>query len=309
MRAMQLTATPQGLRLLAAELPTPHPAPGEVLVRVCAAGVTPTELIWYPTTHTNEGAPRKGAVPGHEFSGVVAAVGAAVNDVRVGDAVYGMNDWFAQGATAEFCVTAPASLAHKPARLTHSEAAAAPIGALTAWQGLVQRAQVQPGDRVLVHGGAGAVGAFAVQIARMRGAHVLATVAEKDLDFVRSLGAAEAIDYKATRFEDAVGAVDVVFDTVGGETLKRSWAVLRPDGRLATIAAEVENTRDVRAKEAFFIVTPDRGQLEEIARLIDAGQLRVFVKAEVPLAKAGTAYEGKLQANGKPGKVVVNIAG
>ena len=131
--------------------------------------------IWYPTSHTKTGEKRTAAVPGHEFSGVIAALGADVEGFEVGREVYGMNDWFADGATAEYCLAQPAAVAPKPPRLTHIEAASVPIAALTAWQGLVERARLQPGESVLIHGGAGAVGLFAVQLARLRGAHVIAT--------------------------------------------------------------------------------------------------------------------------------------
>ena len=160
---------------------SPEPGEGELLIRVHAAGVTPTELGWYPTNYAKDGSPRKGAVPGHEFSGVVAALGKNANGFQEGQEVYGMNDWFADGATAEFCVTQAQSIALKPATLTYEEAATVPIGALTAWQGLLDRAKIQPGERVLVHGGGGAVGIFAVQLAHLHGAHVIATASPKQL--------------------------------------------------------------------------------------------------------------------------------
>src|SRR4030095_12701778 len=129
------------------------------------AGVIATELRWYPTTHTKTGGDRSSAIPGHEFSGVVAALGAGTGDWAVGDEIYGMNDWFAEGATAQFCLARPASVARKPERLSHAEAASVPISALTAWQGLLERARLRAGERVLIHGGAGSVGLFAVQLA------------------------------------------------------------------------------------------------------------------------------------------------
>src|SRR6187402_2231947 len=173
------------------EISKPRPNAEEVLVAVHAAGVTPSELVWYPTTHTADGSVRESAVPGHEFSGMVEAVGTAVLDLQPGDAVYGMNDWFAAGATADFCVAKAASLALKPESLSHERAATTPIGALTAWQGLLDRARLQSGERVLVHGGAGAVGLYAVQLAHIHGAHVIATASEGDMDLVRRLGADE----------------------------------------------------------------------------------------------------------------------
>lgn len=147
MKAMQLNNAKRGPVLIPVDVPKPELGADEVLVHVHAAGVTPTELLWYPTTHTKEGAARTGAVPGHEFSGVVAAVGKNVRGFKVGDEVYGMNDWFADGATAEFCVTLPQNIARKPATLTYEAAATVPIGALTAWQGLLERARIKPGGR------------------------------------------------------------------------------------------------------------------------------------------------------------------
>ena len=287
----------------------PHAGPGEVLVRVCAVGVTRTELVWYPTTHQKNGEARVGAVPGHEFSGVVAEVGEGVTGFATGDAVYGMNDWFADGATAEFCVTQASSLAQKPGTRSHVEAASVPIGALTAWQGLFDRAKLKAGERVLVHGGAGAVGVFAVQLAKRHGAEVIATASAKTLEFVKGLGADAVIDYKAERFEDKVKDVDVVFDTVGGETAVRSLAVMREGGRLISIAAGGEATTDARVREAFFIVEPKQAQLVEVGRLLDEGELNTFVDAVVSLDEADEAYSGAVTERLGYGKVVVRVSG
>jgi NADPH:quinone reductase-like Zn-dependent oxidoreductase len=300
MRAMQVNRTIPGPALVAAELPQPQPAAGEVLIRVHAVGVTPTELGWYPTTQAKDGTPRKGAVPGHEFSGVVAGLGENVSGFEVGQEVYGLNDWFADGATAEFCITQPASIAPKPATLTHEEAATVPIGALTAWQGLLERTKIQRGERVLVHAAAGSVGIFAVQLARLHGAHVIATASSRNLKLVAELGAAEVIDYQASRFEEQTDKVDVVFDGVGGETLDRSWGMLKPGGRLVTIV-------DHRNKDVFFIVEPNQEQLIEVGKLLDAGKLKTFLGPVVPLAKASNAYSGDIAKTGRHGKVVVAI--
>ena len=150
----------------------------------------------------------------------------------------------------------PRILRGSPATLSHEAAASVPIGALTSWQGLIDRAKLEPGERVLVHGGAGAVGLYAVQLAHIHGARIITTVSAQDIDFVKRLGADEVIDYKASRFEKEVRDVDVVFDAVGGDTLERSWGLLRPGGRMITIAADSEGTADQRVKDAFFIVEP-----------------------------------------------------
>lgn len=307
MKAMQVNKSDQGPVLIPSELQKPEVGLGEILVHVHAAGVTPTELLWYPTTHTKSGAERERAVPGHEFSGVIAAIGKDVQDFAVGDEVYGMNDWFADGATADFCITLPQNIAGKPATLSHEAAASVPIGALTSWQGLIDRAKVKQGERVLIHGGAGAVGLYAVQLAHNRGARVITTVSARDIDFVKRLGADQAIDYKACLFEKEVRDMDVVFDAVGGDTLERSWGVLKPDGRMITIAADSEGTDDQRVKNAFFIVEPNQKQLVEIAKQLDAGHLRAFVKTSVPLNEASAAYSGEVKQKGGYGKIVITV--
>jgi NADPH:quinone reductase-like Zn-dependent oxidoreductase len=303
---MQVNKAGQEPVLILAELKKPEPGLGEILIHVRAAGVTPTELLWYPTTHTKSGTTRMRAVPGHEFSGVITAIGKDVQDFEVNDEVYGMNDWFSDGATAEFCITLPQNVARKPTTLSHEAAASVPIGALTSWQGLIDRAKLEPGESVLIHGGAGAVGLYAVQLAHIRGARVITTVSAQDIDFVKRLGADEAIDYKSSRFEKEVRAVDVVFDAVGGDTLERSWGVLRADGRMITIAADSENTTDQRVKDAFFIVEPNQKQLIEIAKQLDAGHLRAFVKTAVPLKEACVAYSGGVKSG--YGKIVIVVS-
>jgi NADPH:quinone reductase-like Zn-dependent oxidoreductase len=311
MRAMRLAnATAGAVKFAAAEVPQPKPGAAEVLVRVRAAGVTPTELIWYPTTHTKDGAARTNAIPAHEFSGVVAEAGSDVHDFRVGQEIYGMNDWFADGALAEYCIAKPSDIAPKPAKLSHIEAATVPIAALSAWQGLIDRAQLHPGQRALIHGASGGVGVFAVQLAHGRGAYVIATAAARNRDFVKQLGADEFIDYRAQRFEDFARDIDVVFDCVGGEIFDRSFRVLKPAGRVITIAASAEaEAADKRRKQAFFIVEPNQKQLPEVTKLIDAGKLKTFVDAVVPLADAAGAYDGSLKNRHGRGKIVVDIAG
>lgn len=287
--------------------PQPTPAPGVVLVRVRAAAVTPTELLWYPTSHTKSGTKRAGAIPGHEFSGVVAAADESAGSLELGLEVFGMNDWFSDGAMAEFCMAPISSLAPKPPSLSHPEAASVPISALTAWQGLMDRAKIQPGARVLVHGGAGAVGVYAVQLAKLHGAQVIATASAGDAAFVKELGAEQVIDYRTSSFEQSVSGMDVVFDTVGGDTLKRSWSVLKPQGRMITIAAAEENATDPRAKDAFFIVEPNGKQLMAIAELLEKRQLRPFVGAVIPLSRGAEAYAGAVTRQHR-GKVVVSFA-
>jgi NADPH:quinone reductase-like Zn-dependent oxidoreductase len=286
------------------EVPTPSPGRGEILVRVHATAVTPTEIAWAPSKVTRSGAPRPLPITlGHEFSGEVAALGAGTNGLAVGGAIYGMSDWFAEGADAEYCLATPGEVAPKPRSLGHVEASVVPISALTAWQALIERAKVEPGQRVLIHGGAGGVGLFGVQLARWRGAHVITTVSPRSVDLVRSLGADQVIDYNSQRFEDVASGVDVVLDTVGGETFHRSRAILTPNGKLVTVAASSEQTPDPEIEAAFFIVEANAAQLREVAALIDAGQLRPIVDEVFPLARARDAYAHRT----KSGKAVLRI--
>jgi NADPH:quinone reductase-like Zn-dependent oxidoreductase len=235
-------------------------------------------------------------------------LGEETNGFDIGQEVYGMNDWFADGAMAEYCLTSPTSLAPKPPSLTHVEAAAVPIGALTAWQGLFDRARLQAGEHVLVHGGAGAVGIFAIQLARLHGGHVTATASARNHAFVAQLGAEKVIDYRAVRFEDNVRDMDVIFDMVGSDTLQRSWAVLKPGGRMITIAADNETTTDDRVKQAFFIVEPNHEQLTQISSLLEAGDLQPVVDVVLPLSQASAAYMGDVKQRRGRGKMVIAVA-
>ncbi|MBM9620304.1 NADP-dependent oxidoreductase [Streptomyces zhihengii] len=299
---------PEVLRIVETERPAPGPS--EVLVRVHAAGVNPTDL-WHRETGGLLG---ERPVPlGWDVSGTVEAVGLGVTMYRPGDAVYGMPRLpRPAGAYAEF-LTAPARhLALRPAGLSHTEAAALPVAALTAWQSLVDTAGVGPGQRVLVHAAAGGVGHLAVQIAKARGAHVTGTASGPKHAFVKALGADEVVDYRETDFTEAVKDVDVVLDAVGGEYGPRSLEVLRPGGMLVSIASPAEayladaaRQRGLRA--GFTIVEPDNGGLREIAALVESGRLRVHVDAVLPLAEAGRAHE--LLAGGTVrGKVVLAVA-
>ena len=218
-----------------------------------------------------------------------------------------MNDWFSDGAMAEYCLTQPASIAKKPGRLTHVEAASVPIGALTAWQGLFDRARLRAGERLLVHGGAGGVGIFAIQLARSVGARVTATASTRNLAFVSQLGAEQVIDHRAVRFEERVRDLDVVFDTVGGETLQRSWGLLGPGGRIITIASDSESATDPGVKAAFFIVEPNHDQLTRIGDLLEAGELKPVVDAVLPLRQASAAYTGEPGRRHGRGKLVVAV--
>ncbi|MFJ5136493.1 NADP-dependent oxidoreductase [Streptomyces sp. NPDC088707] len=276
--------------LVEREVERPEPGLGEVLVRVHAAGVNPVD--W--KTRAGGALIEWGAVPavGWDVSGTVEAVGPGVGILRPGDEVFGMPLFPRQaGAYAEYVVAPARHLAPKPASLTHVEAAALPLAALTAWQALVDAADVRPGERVLVHAAAGGVGHLAVQIAKARGAYVIGTASAGKHDLVRELGADEVVDYRETPFEDVVSDVDVVLDGIGGETAERSLKVLRDGGRLITLPGpdDVPAAQDgVRA--SWVLVEPDHLGLREIAALVESGRLRPVVDVVVPLAEAAKAH-------------------
>jgi NADPH:quinone reductase-like Zn-dependent oxidoreductase len=306
MKAIYLKKKGGADSLVPGEMPTPTPKAGEVLVKVYATAVMPTELDWEPTFKLASGEPRPfPVVLSHEFSGEVEAIGANVGSVKVGEEVYGLNDWYTNGAQAEYCVVAANAVTRKPKSLKHSESAVTPISALTAWQGLFEKAKLERNQRVLIHGGSGAVGAFAVQLARWCGARVTATASVENIEFVRALGADQVIDYHTTKFEDVVCDMDVVFDGVGGETMERSWKVLAASGKLITIVG-ASGEADQRSRDAFMLVRADGEQLARLGGMIDAGELRVFVEAVYPLANAREAYE-RAQEGKKRGKVALSV--
>ena len=293
MRAIRVHSR-EGTRAMVCEkVAIPRPASGEALVRVHAAGITPTEFTWNSTFVRRDGKERLPIVPGFEFSGTVAALGQGVSDFAVGEEVYGLLDFWRDGAAADYVVVDAAYLALKPGSIDHVRAAAIPLSGLTAWQALFDHGNLKPGERVLVHGAAGGVGSYAVQLAHHRGAHVRATASAGRETYQRDLGADEVIDYPGERFEERVGKVDLVLDTVGGETLERSWSVVRAGGTLVTIVGDVSDDRakatGIRAVS--MLVEPHRSELIEIARQVDTGALRSMVDATFPLESAREAYE------------------
>src|SRR5215831_10279363 len=307
MKAVYLAKKGGAESLIAGEILQPSPDPRQVLVRVHATAIMPTEVYWIPTFQTQSGGPRPfPIVLGHEFSGVIQNAGPNVSGFQVGEEVFGLNDWFTNGAQAEYCVVDETGLARKPKSLNHTEAAVVPISALTAWQGLFEKANLQRGQRVLIHGAAGSVGMFAVQLARWRGARVIATASTGNLDFVRALGADQVIDYRKTRFEDVICDVEVVFDPVGGETLERSWNVLKPNGRLVTVATTSGESSESRVHDAFMIVRADGSLLAQIATMIDDGELRVFLGQTFELAEAREAY-ARAGQGGSRGKIALRV--
>jgi NADPH:quinone reductase-like Zn-dependent oxidoreductase len=291
------------------DAPQPSLQPGDALVRVVATSITKTELTWDETYRDCDGGPRTPSIPGHEFAGIVDALAPEAVGVRVGDAVYALSSFCRNGSAAEFLAIRAGDLALKPHSLNFEQAAAVPLAGLTAWQALFDHAQLEKGERVLIHGAAGGVGTYAVQLANWKGAEVIATASAKDHNFLRELGASQVIDYTNERFEEKVKDVDVVLDAVGGETQQRSWDVLCRDGILISIVGPVadENAASRGLRGAFFIVEPNRAQLIQLGQLIDSGTLRVVVGAVLPLARAREAFE-QGPAGHKPGKIVLQVA-
>lgn len=291
------------------DAPRPKPSAGEVLVRIHAAGVNPVDwkvragylkdVIAYPMP----------MIPGWDVSGVVEATGPNVTRLKKGDEVYGQPDVVRNGTYAEFAVVPESELALKPRSVDHVHAASVPIAALTAWQGLFDVGGLRTGQKVLIHGAAGGIGSFGVQLARWKGAHVIGTASGSNQEFLRNLGAELAIDYEKARFDDHVHDVDVVFDTIGGDTLKRSWKVLKKGGILVstveTPSAEEAPAHGVRAALVSMQVDPD--QLAEIAKLVDSGMLRPIVEAVFPLSEARHAQELSQTGHAR-GKIVLKIA-
>ena len=293
------------------ERPRPEPIATEIRVRVQAAGVNPVD--W--KTRAGLGAAAQWGMPltvGWDVAGVVDAVGPGVTRFAVGDPVFGM-PWFPRQAAAyaEY-VTAPSRhFARRPEQLGVVEAGGLPLAGLTAWQCLVDVARVQPGQRVLVHAGAGGVGHLAVQIAKARGAHVVATASAAKHDLLAELGVDEAVDYRSRRFEEVVEPVDVVYDLIGGDVSLRSLDVLRPDGIMITLpsaaaAAAIGPARERGFTAVGMLVEPDGDGLEELAGLVAAGALRVLVAETFPLDRAADAH--RLGEQGRTtGKIVLTV--
>jgi NADPH:quinone reductase-like Zn-dependent oxidoreductase len=307
MKAVRLHGRGGPAQLVYEDAPQPQPGPGEALARVGASGVIANELKWDETYQTVTGAPRPFPIPGHDLSGVVVAVGPDVTGVATGDAVYALIAFGRDGADADYVIALPSELAPRPRTLDDTQAGAVPLSALTAWQALFVHGGLSAGQTALIHGAAGGVGVFATQLARWRGAHVLTTASARDADFLRELGADEVIDYATTRFEEVVHDADVVFDTVGGDTLARSWRVVKPGGALVSVVSPLSGQPmrdDIRY--VYFIVEPSGAQLREISALIDAERLRPIVDQVFPLAQARQAYEAA--ATGHPrGKIVITV--
>ena len=286
------------------DVPDATPMFCEVLVKVAACGITHNELDW-PIWTCRAGHRRPEIIPGHEVSGVVAALGFGTAGIAVGDEVFGLTDQLRDGAAAEYVAVEARNVARKPRTVDHVHSAALPRAGLTAWQGLFDHGKLSKGQTVIIHGAGGAVGSTAVQLARWAGAEVIGTGRSHSRSLVRELGVDRFIALDTDRLEDAAGQADLVFDTIGGEVLTRSPGLLKPGGTLVTIKADAQPsaTRD-DIRTIVFIQESNRAQLTELARLVDEGHLLPQVGPVYPLAQAAEAYSAKA-AGGIAGRIVL----
>jgi NADPH:quinone reductase-like Zn-dependent oxidoreductase len=289
------------------DLPRPEPAAGQLLVHVKAAGVGNWDALVREGKIPNEPLP---LILGYELSGIVEAIGPGVSGFMSGDEVYGATGEQLTGAYAEYSVPSAKMMAQKPKSLNFIEAASAPVVTVTAWQMLFDYGQVTAGQTVLIHGAAGNVGAYAVQLASQAGLHVLATAAAGDRDYVRSLGAETVMDYQTERFEESLTGVDVVLDTVGGDTQQRSLRVLKPRGILVSVVSPVPEAAQKRygVRASYFYVDVTTARLNKITERFDSGKLVAHVGTVLPLEDVRIAHEMLGGAPHKRGKIVLSIA-
>jgi NADPH:quinone reductase-like Zn-dependent oxidoreductase len=290
------------------DAPKPQAGPGEVLIRVHAASVNPVDWkirAGYLQQMLKYELP---LILGWDVSGVVDSVGAGATRLKPGDEVYSRPDMSRNGTYAEYVAVKESEVALKPKSIDHATAAAIPLAALTAWQALYDAAKISAGQKLLIHGAAGGVGCFAVQLAKLRGAHIIVTASKKNHDFLRSLGADECIDYNTTKFEDVVHDADVVLDTITGETMERSWQVLKKGGILVSILEppkpEKAAAHGCRCHHTF--VQANAEQLGELAKLVDTGKLRVIIEKIYPLSEARAAQESNATGHTR-GKIVLRV--
>jgi NADPH:quinone reductase-like Zn-dependent oxidoreductase len=301
MRALRTHVRGGPEHLVEEEAPIPTPGTGDALVRVHAASFTPTEFDWSSTWVDRAGHDRRPVIPGHEVSGVVTALGFGATGVAVGDAVYGLTDWYRDGAAAEYVAVEARNLARKPGSLDHRTAAVTPMVALTAQQALFDHGALAQGQTVAVLGAGGGVGTFAVQLARAAGARVVAVARAWASDLLRELGADVYVDVDHAPLRD----VDLVFDLVGGDTLRRACTSIKPG---AGVVSVVEPPPVEVAKRGwFFVVEPSRPQLVELGKRIAAGEVRPVVGAAWPLSEGRAAFEAK-QRGRQPGKAVLVVS-
>ena len=291
------------------DAPKPEPKDGEVLIKVMAAGINPVDSAIESGAMEQEVQHTLPLVPGWDVAGMVETLGAGVTEFAAGDPVFAYADVRRDGAYAEYVLVAADAVRPKPAALDFTEAASIPLAGTTAWQALFDQAHLQSGQTVLVHGAGGSVGAFAVQFAKSKGATVIATATGDDVAYVQHLGADTVVDYKTEKFEDAAKNVDVVLDTISGDTRARSWATLRDGGVLVSTLQGAEAPPDAAARGVqgkSMMAHPDGPQLQEIAGLVDAGKVKPRVGQTFPLSEAKQAQETAKNGHAK-GKIVLTV--
>src|SRR5438552_14145605 len=289
------------------QIPRPEPNEEEVLVRVIASGVNPADPLTLSGKYAREFGTHLPLIPGYEIAGVVEKTGANVTKLKVGDAVYGYPTF--GGGWADYVSVKEWEVARKPKSLNFVEAAVVPMGALTAWQALVDIAKLQPGQTILIHGGSGGVGSFAIQIAKALGARVIATASTANQDLLKRLGADVAVDYTKQKFEDIVKDVDVVMDTVGEDTLARSYGVVKKGGFIVSLVARPDRAELEKhgIRGAPMSVVPNSDDLAEMTKLIDAKKVKVIVSQIFPLSDAVKAQEQAATGHTR-GKIVLKVA-
>jgi NADPH:quinone reductase-like Zn-dependent oxidoreductase len=289
------------------DVPRPEPKEDEALVRVIASSVNPADPLTLSGKYAREFGTHLPLIPGYDIAGIVEKTGANVTKLKVGDAVYGYPTF--GGGWADYVTVKEWEVAAKPKSLNFGEAASVPMGALTAWQALVDVAKLHAGQTILIHGGSGGVGSFAVQIAKARGARVIATASTANQDLLKQLGADVVVDYTKTRFEDVAKDVDAVLDPVGKETLARSYDVVKKGGIVMSLVA-LPDRAELKRREihgAAISVHPDAADLAEIGQLIDAGKIKPIVTQILPLSEAIVAQQ-QAATHHTRGKVVLRIA-
>jgi NADPH:quinone reductase-like Zn-dependent oxidoreductase len=289
------------------DVPVPEPKENEVLVRVIASGVNPADPLILGGKYAKEFGSHLPLILGYDIAGVVAKTGAKVTKLKAGDAVYAYLLW--GGGWAEYCIANESEAAIKPASLSFTNAAAVPLAALTAWQGLIDTAQLSGSQTVLIHGASGGVGSFAIQIAKARGARVIATASTANQDLLKELGADVVIDYTKTKFEDAVKEVDVVLDPIGRDTLARSYGVVKRGGIIVTLVSRCDPKELEKhgIRGASLASHPNADELAEITKLIEAKTIRPIVSQVLPLTDASKAAE-QAETHHTRGKIVLKVA-
>lgn len=289
------------------DVPRPEPKANEVLVRVIAAGVNPIDAIIREGTYAKEFGTHLPLVPGYDIAGVVEKAGKKITKLKTGDAVYGYVR--GGGGYAEYAVASEEEVSPKPRSLSFVTAAAVPLAALTAWQALIDAAKLRAGQTVLIHGGSGGVGTMAIQIAKARGAHVIATASTPNQDLLKELGADVTVDYTTTKFEDVAKDVDVVLDSIGNDTLARSYLVVKKRGFVATLVSRLDQAELDKhgIRGASISVRPNTKELSEITKLIEAKRIKPVVTRMISLADAVNAQQ-QIATHHTRGKIVLRIA-